>query len=132
MNHIKKLLLFIVLPLSIVAFINTPAGDEIVKSIRAGDAAGVAKYFDSSVEVTILSTSNTYSKSQAEQVLKEFFAKNKVSGFKLLHNVDSRGGDSESIIGTLSAGGNTYRVYVLLNRASGNKNIIQEINIRER
>ena len=63
-------------------------------------------------------------------MLNDFFEKNKVTGFKLLHNIDSRGGDSESIIGTLTAGGKSYRVYVLLNTASSKNNIVQEISIR--
>lgn len=107
------------------------AVDAISKALKAGDASAVAKHFDSSVDVTILKDANTYSKSQAEQVLKSFFSKNKVTGFTKKHDVASKSGSSESFVGDMTAGGKNYRVYVLLS-SSGSSQIIQEISIRER
>lgn len=106
-------------------------GDDIVKALSKGDANTVAKYFDSSVDVTILNTSDTYSKSQAQQVLKSFFSKHSVSDFKVLHNIDSKSGSSESVVGQLTSGKKSFRVYVLFSN-SGSSKIIQEISIRER
>lgn len=132
MKPIIKLVLLFIIPLTMVSMAQAQVSDKVVKAISNGSANGVAKYFDSSVDITILNTSNSYSKSQAEEVLKDFFFKNSVSGFKLMHNIDSRGGDSSSIIGTLTAGGESFRVYVLLNSASSKNAIIQELTIRQR
>lgn len=58
---------------------------DVVRSINNGDAASVAKYFDNSVEMVLPGKSSTYSKSQAEMILKDFFYSNPVVSFKVLH-----------------------------------------------
>ena len=128
----QLILLFTVLLVPLLSNANTAqAGNEITQAFSKGNASAVAKFFDSSVDVTIMDKSDTYSKSQAEQVLKSFFSKNSVSGFKVLHNVDSKSGSSESMVGQLTAGGKSYRVYVLIASSDSSK-IIQEISIKER
>lgn len=109
----------------------TQVANAIATAISKGDAAGVAKYFDSSVDVTILGEDGTYSKSQAEQMLKSFFSKHRVDNFKIVHNVDSPNGSSSSFVGQLTSGGKNYRLYVLM-ADSGSSKIVQEISIRER
>lgn len=110
---------------------NLPTPDDVVAGLKKGDVSMLAKHFDSNVDVTLLGDSNTYSKSQATEVLKSFFAKNSVSNFKVIHNVDSKSGSSESIVGQITAGGKSYRVFILLANA-GSKQIIQEISIKTR
>lgn len=110
---------------------NLPTPDDVVAGLKKGDVSMLAKHFDSNVDVTLLGDSNTYSKSQATEVLKSFFAKNSVSNFKVIHNVDSKSGSSESIVGQITAGGKSYRVFILLSNA-GSKQIIQEISIKTR
>ncbi len=58
-----------------------PAVDEVAKGMNSGDVAKVAQYFDKVVDITVLDEQSTYSKSQAEMVLKNFFAKNKFKSF---------------------------------------------------
>jgi len=46
--------------------------DEVIAAMKTGNASSVAKYFDNNVEISMPDKSNSYSKSQAELVLKDF------------------------------------------------------------
>ena len=50
--------------------------DEIFSAIKAGNSKVLAKYFNSNVELVILDKDGVYSKTQAELIVREFFAKN--------------------------------------------------------
>jgi len=105
--------------------------DQIVQSISKGDAAGVAKFFDTSVDVNILGKSGTYSKPQAEQMLKTFFSQHRVDKFEIIHNTSSPNNSSNAFVGWLTSNGKRYRLFVQM-AESGNSKIIQEISVRER
>ena len=47
--------------------------EQVKESIKAGNAKELAKYLTSSVDVTLEGKPNTYSKAQAEFVLRDFF-----------------------------------------------------------
>ncbi len=49
---------------------------EVINAIKSGNAAEVAKYFDSTVELTLPEKSSSFSKSQAQLVLRDFFNQN--------------------------------------------------------
>ena len=72
----------------------------IGNALKGGNSSELAKYFDSSVEVTIINTEAVYSKSQAEMVVKNFFSSNRPSAYKMVHNGDSGGAKYQ--IGELS------------------------------
>ncbi len=74
--------------------------DEVVSAIKNGNASQLSKYFDNTVEITVTDKSNTYSKSQAELVLKDFFNNNIVKNFDIVHKGDNTG--AQFIIGTLN------------------------------
>jgi hypothetical protein len=71
--------------------------DEVVAAMRSGNSTLIAKYFDDRVDISMPDKSNSYSKSQAELVLKDFFSNNPVknfandSGFNLIGNMTNRG-----------------------------------------
>jgi hypothetical protein len=99
----------------------------IVSAFKAGNATKIAAYFSDKIDLSILETGDLYSKSQAEQILKNFFAKHKPSDFKILHK--GKSGQSEYFIGELSAG-RKYRV-TLNNKTQGSKKIITSLSIEE-
>ena len=71
----KNILLLICFFLFKVVF----AGDiyeKVTVAIKSGNAKELAAMFDNSIEITILESEQTYSKAQAEQVVKDFFLKN--------------------------------------------------------
>lgn len=98
--------------------------DDIVAALKTGSADKMAKYFDSMVDVSIPGKSNTFSKGQAEMVLKDFFALNRVRSFEVQHSGSNP--SSNFIIGTLTTNGGTYRTTVYM-RARGDKQLMQGI-----
>lgn len=99
---------------------------DITAAISAGNADALGKYFDEHVEVAVKDTEQTYSKAEAVKVVKNFFAKNKPTNFKQVHQGASKGQDSKYVIGNLSASTGSFRVYVFM-KVSGGKTVIQEI-----
>src|SRR5205823_1385917 len=73
--------------------------DEVISAMKTGNANQLSKYFDNTVEITLPDKSNSYSKSQAELVLKDFFNTSMVKDFEVLHKGDNAG--SQYCIGTL-------------------------------
>ena len=111
-----------------VAFVNIEQQnlDAITKAISSGNADALGQYFDSNVEVAVMDKEETYSKAEAIKVVKEFFAKNKPSSFKQVHQGASKGQDSQYCIGNMTATSGTYRVYIYM-KVSGGKGVIQEL-----
>jgi Domain of unknown function (DUF4783) len=98
--------------------------DEIVNSLRTGNATEIAKYFDNTVEITLPDKSNSYSKSQAEVVLRDFFINNPVKSFEIMHKGENAG--SQYCIGTLVTKNATFRTTVFM-KQKGDKHTLQEI-----
>jgi len=102
--------------------------DEVVNAIKNGNASLLSKYFDNTIEITITDKSNTYSKSQGELVLKDFFTNNVVSKFEVVHKGENSG--AQFIIGTLSTKNGDYRTTIYL-KQKGEKQILQEIRFEK-
>ena len=119
---------------AVVFFIatNTAQGqnfESIATGIRSGNASALAAYFQSNVEITIKNTSNSYSKSQGEMVLKNFFASHQPKGFSIAHEGTSPEG-SKYFIGNLATSAGNYRAYVYA-KPEGKGLTIQEIRFEE-
>jgi hypothetical protein len=104
-----------------VAFAQVP--DEIVTSIQNGNDGGLAAFFNDNVELVVGTHDDVYSKSQAQQIVAEFFKSNKPKQFSIIH----QGGkdDARYAIGSLTAATGTFRVYFLLKSKNGNSYIHQ-------
>ncbi len=98
--------------------------DDIVAALRSGSADKMAKYFDNMVDVSVPGTSNTFSKGQAEMVLKDFFTLNRVRNFEVQHSGSNP--SSNFIIGTLTTYSGNYRTTVYM-RIRGDKQLMQGI-----
>lgn len=124
----KNLIFFALFAFATMAM--TPTEDfnlaAITNSISSGNADALGQYFDDKVEVAVKDTEKTYSKTEAVAVVKDFFAKNKPTSFKQVHQGASKGQDSQYVIGNMTAASGTYRVYVFM-KVSGGQYIIQEL-----
>ena len=78
------------------------------------------------VELVVGSKNDIFSKQQSHGILSEFFRKNRVNRFNVLHKGERD--LSCFIIGTLETDYATYRVYVLT-RKNENQNLIQQLRI---
>lgn len=97
--------------------------------MRTGNASAVAKFFDNSVEISMPDKSNSYSKSQAELVLKDFFASNAVKGFEIIHKGENAG--SQYCIGTLQTKNGSYRTTIFM-KQKGDRQVLQELRFENR
>ena len=65
--------------------------DAIATAIRAGNVTQLSPYLDSRVDITLPEKSDTYSKTQAEMVIGDFFNNNIVENFKITQQGESGG-----------------------------------------
>ncbi len=98
----------------------------IAKYIQNGDSEKLSAWFDSNLEMDILGTVNVCSKAQAKQIIKDFFANNSPKSFSITHR--SGKPPMRYGIGSLSAGGNKFRVTIFVKTQEGG-NFIQQIRI---
>lgn len=97
----------------------------IVSALTKGDAEKLSTFFANSIELVVDNNDDVYSKAQATSILNDFFNKNKVISFQVLHNGTK---DSASfLIGLLRTSNNQeFRVYVL---TRGEQSQIQQLRI---
>ncbi len=96
--------------------------------MKIGNAAELAKYFNSSVELVILDKEEIYSRQHAEQVVRSFFANNRPKSFTLLHQGGRDG--SKYAIGKLETENKSFRVYFLI-KDTGGASLIHQLRIEE-
>jgi hypothetical protein len=106
--------------LSAATLKSTAAGpfEDVVSSIKQGDVSGLSRYLDNTVEINIAGKSTSYSKSQAEIILKDFFAKNQVKSFELIHQGEG-GGGSRFGIGNMGTSAGSFRTSFFLQKKGG-------------
>ena len=103
--------------------------DDVVSAMKSGDAAQVARFFDNSVEINMPDKSNSYSKSQGEMILKDFFSNSPVKSFDIIHKGENSG--SQYCIGTLVTASGSYRTTVFM-KQKGDKQTVQEIRFESK
>jgi hypothetical protein len=102
---------------------------QVAQAIKTGNARALAGWFDNTVEVTILRQEGSYSKAQAEGVVKDFFAKHRPTAFEIIHKGDS-GGNAKYAIGKLSTSAGTFRTYLYV-KQRGDGLLIQQLRFEE-
>jgi hypothetical protein len=98
----------------------------IVAAFKAGNAAKIAAYFSENVDLSILESENLYSRSQAEQILKNFFVNHKPIDFTIVHK--GKSGQSEYFIGELTCSDAIFRV-TLNSKSDGSAREITALTI---
>ena len=109
------------------SFVNTSVND-VVNALKAGNASQISKYFDNTIDITLQDKTNSYSKSQAELVLKDFFISNPVIDFGVIHSGDNAG--SQYLIGTLKTKKGTYRTTVYM-KQKADRQVLQELRFEK-
>lgn len=120
-----SLLLGTVLLLS--SFETQSAIDGVISALRSGNSSQLSTYFDDNVELTLPDKSDSYSKAQAQLIVKDFFGNNGVKGFELKHKGDSPGG--HFCIGTLQTNAGNFRTNVFMKTKSG-REVVKEIRFQ--
>ena len=126
MKHLVALSLLFVCCSSFIKFIGI---DDVIGAMKTGNSAAVAKFFDNSVEISMPDKSNSYSRSQAELVLKDFFASNPVKSFEIIHKGENAG--SQYCIGTLQTKSGAYRTTIFMKQKDKTQ-VLQELRFENR
>lgn len=120
------LLLGIVVLLS--SFKRQESIDQVIHALRSGSSAQLSAYFDDNIELTLPDKSDSYSKAQAQLIVKDFFGNNGVKGFDLKHKGDTPSG-GHFCIGTLQTNSGNFRTNVFMKMRNG-REVVKEIRFQ--
>ena len=109
-------LLLVFFTLTCSAQEQTQIPGEISIAIKAGNAAELSKYMNSTIELLLLDKEDFYKKNIAETILKDFFIEHKTKDFTIRHQ--GARNDSQYAIGNLKTDKGDFRVYFLLKKVN--------------
>ncbi|HWR33868.1 MAG TPA: DUF4783 domain-containing protein [Chitinophagaceae bacterium] len=109
------------------SFIQKENIEEVISALRTGNSSELSKYFDDTIELTLPDKSDSYSKAQAQLIVKDFFKNNGVKGFELKHKGNAP--DGHFCIGTLQANSGNFRTNVFMKIRNG-KEVVKEIRFQ--
>jgi hypothetical protein len=99
---------------------------EISIAFKAGNAAELSKYMNSTIELLLLDKEDFYKKNVAESILKDFFTEYQAKDFTIRHQGAKN--DAQYAIGNLKTEKGDFRVYFLLKKVGQNL-LIHQIRI---
>lgn len=102
---------------------------EIEHAWKSGDAAALSEHFGNSIDISFNQTQNTYSKTQASMVLKDFFRKNEVQNFSLRYTGNSTASNILFCVGSLNTTSGNFKIYMYLREQPEARPILREIRI---
>lgn len=98
------------------------AQNEVINNVRdalkAGSSRELSKYINNTVEISIDGEKASYSRNQAEFVLKDFFSNYPPKGFRYVHQGSSKEG-LKYTVGTYSYDRGEFRVFMLIKQFGG-------------
>ncbi|MCK9612796.1 MAG: DUF4783 domain-containing protein [Bacteroidales bacterium] len=103
--------------------------DNIAAAINSGDAKKLASYFNASIDLTVPGSEGTFSKSQSEMIVKNFFSHYPPLSFV----VNQKGSSTEGslfAIGKLTTKSTTFRTYFLVKKTN-NILLIHQLQFEE-
>src|SRR6478752_3468442 len=99
-------------------FAQTYIFNPIKEVIKTGNAKEVSQYLSQSVDISIDGNLSTYSKAQAEFVLRDFFKKHPPTDFSFVHSGASQKG-LQYAIGHYVSNAESYNLMVRIKEVSG-------------
>ena len=101
--------------------------EAVATAFRSGNVNQLSPYLDMEVDISLPEKSDTYSKTQAEMVIRDFFNTHGVQNFKIIRQGEN--GDYLFCTGLLQTLSGNYRT-VLFFRQKGEKEYLQEIRFQ--
>lgn len=99
---------------------------QVKETIKAGSAKELSRFLNQTVDVTLNGGPQSYSKTQAEFVFRDFFKQHPPEEFNIIHQGTSKGGQTFGI-GQYKSGTETYRVYMKI-KSVDNQQLVHEIS----
>ncbi|HLY70269.1 MAG TPA: DUF4783 domain-containing protein [Puia sp.] len=120
-------LAFIAVSLLLLSFTNFFTVDDVATAIRSGNISRLSGYLDNRVDITLPDKSDTYSKSQAEMIISDFFSNNEVQNFKVKHRGENSG--TEFCIGILQTRNGNFQTTFFM-KQKGDRQLLQELRFQ--
>jgi hypothetical protein len=98
---------------------------QVKETIKAGSAKELSRYLNSTVDVTLDGNVQSYSKAQAEFVLRDFFKQYPPNEVNVIHQGSSKGGQPFAIL-QYKSGTQTFRLFMKI-KSSGNSQLLDDI-----
>lgn len=119
----KKIVLMFFFGISLMWNLEVVAQDDIINNgklaIKTGNSKDLSKYFNDLVDLGFDGEKASYSKAQAEFVLKDFFKKYPPQDFQYVHKGSSKEGLTYTI-GNYIYNGGSFRVLIYIKQFKGN------------
>lgn len=109
LNLLFSLLLFFHSPLNVEK--EEISIDSVISAINNNSSSDLAKFFESSISLNVNGQQGSYSKNQAEIVIRDFFKKNPSQGFSIVYSSETNPSLSSFIGDYLSEEG-TFKVFI--------------------
>lgn len=113
--HIFRILFLSILFLPLYSLGQDKEVNNIRISIKTGNSHGLSSLLNKAVELKTDNQNGTFSDTQAEFILKNFFRTHPPTNFEYNHIGSSPGG-SKYMIGTYTSNSKTFRVYIKLKK----------------
>jgi hypothetical protein len=118
----------LILTLVLVSFRPSFNIDDVALAMRSGNSVQLSRYLDSRVDISLPEKSDTYSRSQAEMIIRDFFATNGVENFLVKHKGEN--GGSEFCIGVLKTRNGDFRTTLFM-KQKGDRQLLQELRFQQ-
>ena len=105
-----------------------PNFNTVIGALKAGNIATISDIMEEEIELAVGDESGLYPKAETINKVQGFFQQNKPSNCSLVHSGSARDGASYYCIGSLTAGGKKYRVYLFFKKLASDYKI-QEMRI---
>jgi len=96
--------------------------ESVISAIDSNSSSDLAKYFESSISLNVNGQQGSYSKNQAEIVIRDFFKKNPSQGFSIVYSSETNPSLS-SFIGDYLSGEGTFKVFIKVSQQDSNLKI---------
>lgn len=107
------------------AFAQSDVINQVKETIKAGSAKELSKYLNQTVDLTLEGNVQSYSKTQAEFVLRDFFKQHPPNEVNIIHQGSSKGGQPFAIL-QYKSGTDVYRLFMKI-KAVGNTQFLDDI-----
>jgi hypothetical protein len=130
MKRVITLLVMVLLSAAAHSQDNRAVLAPVIEAISSADAKNLAAHFNNTVELNLPGQENTFSASQGEMIMKDFFKKSPPDSFSLVRDGNLDDASVFAICSYLS-GSLQYQVYVFLKKEESGYRI-QKLNFEEK
>ena len=117
----------ILISITLLSFRSLYSIDAVATAIRTGNVDQLSPYLDYRVDISLPEKSDTYSKTQAEMIIRDFFATNEVKNFQVKQKGSNNG--IEFCTGVLQTRNGNYRTSLFM-KQKGDKQYLEELRFQ--